>query len=173
MQTAAVAPSSRALAYLMTKDIAPTDRVVELGPGTGVFTKALLQRGIPAARLTLIESNVDFADLLRTRFDGAHVVHADAAVGPWQLHGGAEVDAVVSGLPLLSMSATEVSAILGEAFAQLKTGGGFYQFTYGPTCPVRPRLLDGLALRATLVGRTIRNLPPASVYRLNRRRMAP
>jgi phospholipid N-methyltransferase len=169
LRTAAIAPSSRALARLMTRDIVASDRVVELGPGTGVFTRALLERGVPPSRLTLVEANRAFAELLDTRFVDSHVVWANAASSRWQLTVDTEIDAVVSGLPLLSMSAEEVSGVLSKAFGRLRPEGRFYQFTYGPKCPVRSQLMSELRLRATLVGRTVRNLPPASVYRIERR----
>ncbi|HYF53350.1 MAG TPA: hypothetical protein VEA41_03745, partial [Salinarimonas sp.] len=61
LQVAAVAPSSRALAGLMTRGIGPcTGPVVELGPGTGSFTRALLERGVAEADLVLVESEPDF-----------------------------------------------------------------------------------------------------------------
>ncbi len=77
---------------------------------------------------------------------------------------------MVSGLPLLSFPQIAVVRILKGAFAHLREDGGFYQFTYGPACPV-PRRGAG-ALRPagrTKVGRTLANLPPASVYRISRR----
>lgn len=169
LRTAAIAPSSRALAHLMTKGVGPTDRVVELGPGTGVFTRALLARGVSPHNLTLVEANPEFAQLMRTRFAGPHIVCANAAFGSWQQPEDTELDAVVSGLPLLSMSTDDVSGVLSTAFAHLAPTGCFYQFTYGPKCPVRPGLLDALRLRSSLVGRTVWNLPPASVYRITRR----
>jgi phospholipid N-methyltransferase len=153
----------------MTRDIAASDRVVELGPGTGVFTRALLARGVPSSRLTVVEANPDFVDLLNTRFHDLHVVCANAATDSWQLLDHTEIDAVISGLPLLSMSVGEVSGVLSTAFALLRPQGRFYQFTYGPTCPVRSKLMKALRLRATRVGWTPRNLPPASVYRIDRR----
>lgn len=153
----------------MTKDIAPSDRVVELGPGTGVFTQALVDRGVPSSCLTVVEANPDFADLLSTRFPDVHVVCADAATDSWQLSEHTEIDAVVSGLPLLSMPVDAVAGVLSTALSVLRPQGGFYQFTYGPTCPVRATLLETLRLSATRIGWTPRNLPPASVYRIERR----
>ena len=76
---------------------------------------------------------------------------------------------MVSGLPLLSMPAKTVSAILAGSFAHLREDGCFYQFTYGPRCPVPGKLLEGLGLEATRMGRTLRNIPPAAVYRIARR----
>ncbi|MGB3483094.1 MAG: methyltransferase domain-containing protein [Mycobacterium sp.] len=168
LRTAAVAPSSRSLADLMTRHVdASIGAVVELGPGTGVFTRALLERGVAAEHLTVLESNPEFVNLLRARFPGASVVHADAARDPWPHN--AQIGAVVSGLPLLSMSAEDVMAVFASAFVQIRPGGAFYQFTYAMQCPVPKRVLDALRLQATLVGRTMRNLPPAAVYRIEAR----
>ncbi|MCF6385653.1 methyltransferase domain-containing protein [Mycobacterium sp. MBM] len=169
LRTAAIAPSGPALARLITKDINANERVVELGPGTGVFTHALLARGVQPSRVTVVESNPEFANLLRRRYRNVHVVCADAATDPWGLTDHTEIDAVVSGLPLLSMTAGAVAAVLTTAVSALSPQGRFYQFTYGPTCPVRTNLLDRLNLRSTRIGWTPRNLPPASVYRIERR----
>ena len=77
--------------------------------------------------------------------------------------------AIISGLPLLSMSSRKIMAILAGSFDCLRAGGAFYQFTYGARCPVRRPLLDRLGLRATRVGHAILNVPPATVYRITRR----
>ncbi|WP_064280036.1 class I SAM-dependent methyltransferase [Mycolicibacterium iranicum] len=169
LRTAAIRPSSSALAELMTRMIVPTaEHVVELGPGTGVFTTALLKRGLSARQLTLMESDPRFVELLQQRFPGADIVHGDAAAGPWELLHKGRVDAVVSGLPLLSMPAARVSAVLSAAFTRLAPQGEFLQFTYAGKLPVRTAVMTGLGLEATLIGRTFRNLPPASVYRISR-----
>jgi phospholipid N-methyltransferase len=169
LRTAAIAPSGPALARLITKEITASERVVELGPGTGVFTHALLARGVPPSQVTVVEANPEFADLLHARYRDVHVVCADAATDSWGLTDRTEIDAVVSGLPLLSMSVDAAEAVLTTALSVLRPQGRFYQFTYGPTCPVRMNLLAALNLRAERIGWTARNLPPASVYRIERR----
>ena len=73
---------------------------------------------------------------------------------------------MVSGRPLLSMPPRKVIAILLGAFRTMGPDGAFYQLTYGPRCPVPPRLLKHLGLEAHRIGGTLANLPPASVYRL-------
>jgi phospholipid N-methyltransferase len=168
---AAVAPSFPSLAQLITAEITVESApVVELGPGTGVFTEALLKRGVPEHKLVLVELESAFARLLETRFPQAKVYAADAARVSWpDLVDCPVAGAVVSGLPLLSMPPRKVFAILSGAFDRLRTEGAFYQFTYGPGCPVRRAILDRLGLRATRVGTTFANLPPASVYRIRRR----
>ncbi|TCR68405.1 phospholipid N-methyltransferase [Bosea sp. BK604] len=171
LRVAAVAPSGDALARLMTSEIVPGDGpVLELGPGTGAFTRALLERGLRENDLTLVEYGSDFARLLEHRFPQARVLWMDASqLASYDLFPAANVAAVVSGLPLLSMPPRKIMAILAGAFLSIRPGGGFYQFTYGPRCPVPRAILDRLGLKARRIGGTIRNLPPASVYRITRR----
>jgi phosphatidylethanolamine/phosphatidyl-N-methylethanolamine N-methyltransferase len=169
-QVSAIAPSGQPLARLMTQEIVPgAGPVIELGPGTGTFTKALLQRGVPEHDLLLVEYGSDFMRLLQQRFPRAKVLWMDARqLSQYGLF-MAPAAAVVSGLPLLSMSPRKVMAILTGAFQHMREGGTFYQFTYGPRCPVPRPILDRLGLKASLVGRTAFNISPASVYRVRRR----
>ncbi|RWD60464.1 MAG: SAM-dependent methyltransferase [Mesorhizobium sp.] len=172
LRVAAIAPSGNALAKIITQDITPgIGQVIELGPGTGVFTARLLERGVRPEDLTLVEYGANFTMHLKLRFPRVRVLRMDAAeVGEIELPSGAPVGAVISGLPLLSMPDQKVIAILDGAFAHLKPDGAFYQFTYGPRCPVARPILEGLALQATHIGRTMLNVPPAAVYRISRRR---
>lgn len=174
-QVASVTPSGRALASLMTSEIsADTGTVIELGPGTGVFTEALLNRGVRESDLILVEYGVDFARELAMRFPAATTLQIDAAqLRKIELQTSAPIGAVVSGLPLLSMPVRKVIAILEGAFSLLRHDGAFYQFTYGPRCPIPRPLLDRLGLKATFMGRTLANVPPAAVYRISRRRRRP
>ncbi|MEQ1950081.1 class I SAM-dependent methyltransferase [Mesorhizobium yinganensis] len=170
MRVAAVAPSGPVLARLITSEIKPeVGPVLELGPGTGVFTRALLAKGVPESDLTLIEFGPEFARLLTARFPQARVVSLDAArIVEAGLFQSGSVGAVVSGLPLLSMPQDKVAAIVAGAFAALRPDGGFYQFTYGPRCPIPPAILDRLGLKAVRIGLALRNIPPAAVYRIAR-----
>lgn len=170
----AVMPSGPALARLMTTHVNHLDGpVIELGPGTGVFTRALLARGVPTHRLALIEADPVLANVLIRRYPGAHVLSMDAArLGSTRpLFGDERASAVISGLPLLSMPAAQVSAIIQGVFdRQLRADGAFYQFTYGPRCPLPRSLLERLNLEAVRIGSALFNLPPAAVYRIGRRR---
>lgn len=168
----AIAPSGEALAELMTSEITPdTGPIMELGPGTGVFTQALLARGVSPRDLTLVEYGSDFVRLLQERYPDARVLWMDAArLGHGALLEKGTIGAVVSGLPLLNMSPRKVIAILDGAFGTLRPGGAFYQFTYGPRCPIPRPFLDRLGLKASCVGRTLLNVPPAAVYRITRRK---
>ncbi|MCR6478188.1 methyltransferase domain-containing protein [Variovorax sp. ZS18.2.2] len=170
-RVASVAPSSDTLARLITRGISPSDgAVLELGVGTGVFTRALLDLGIPEDALTLVECDDDFAATLRERFPRARVVQANATLLARREPFAADsFGAVVSGLPLLTMPPRRVMEILSGAFDRLRPAGSFYQFTYFPRCPVPRALLERLGLKAVCVGGTLWNLPPARVYRISRR----
>jgi len=168
----AVAPSSRSLAALITSDIRSLDDpIIELGPGTGVFTQALLARGVPRERLVLVEADRAFAKLLEQRFPGVRVLHMDAAhldqTGVF--FGRKKASTIVSGIPLLSMPIEKTIAILRGAFLRhLHADGALYQFTYLPRCPVPEALLECMGLNAVRIGFVAANLPPAFVYRLQR-----
>jgi phosphatidylethanolamine/phosphatidyl-N-methylethanolamine N-methyltransferase len=172
LRVAAVAPSGTAVATLMTQEItAKTGPVIELGPGTGPFTYALLERGVREQDLTLVECASDFVRLLHARFPHARVFWMDATwLEKYRLFENAPAGAVVSGLGLLTMPPHKVVAILSGAFSYLRPEGAFYQITYGPRCPIADSILDDLDLQATCIGHTLRNVPPASVYRITRRK---
>lgn len=168
---AAVAPSGKALAELITSEIGPeSGPILELGPGTGVFTRAMLNRGVPQQAITVVELDATFAKLLQMRHPGLHVLQVDAATLENQrLFDGRPAGAVVCGLGLLNMPEDVVRRILQGAFHHLGDGGSFFLFTYGSRCPVPPGMLEALHLRAELKGKTWRNIPPASVYRISRK----
>lgn len=170
VKMASVTPSGRRLARLMVGQLPEgCSRVVELGAGTGVFTRALLDHGIAPSGLLVVEINPALADFLRRRFPAVTVVcadarHLDALADEHGLLREGKLDAVVSGLGMLSMNRALRTDILRAAFAALSDEGRFIQFTYGPASPIRPRERDALGLRMRRAGATLRNLPPASVY---------
>lgn len=168
LRVASVTPSGKALADLIVSEIGPqTGRIIELGPGTGVFTRALLRRGVAEEDIVLVEKGAEFAALLRQRFPRAQVACLDAArvarICP------EPAGAAISGLPLLSMRPEKVFAILAGTFARLGEDAALYQFTYGLRCPVPHAVLQRLGLSAVRIGGTLRNVPPAFVYRIRRK----
>jgi phospholipid N-methyltransferase len=90
--------------------------------------------------------------------------HLEALAGEHGLLRDGKLDAVISGLGMLSMNSDLRCDILRAAFAALGDDGRFIQFTYGPVSPVRRRERELLGLRMRRVGFAMRNLPPATVY---------
>lgn len=168
----AVAPSSRQLGRAMARQVAAagTDPVVELGGGTGSVTRALLESGIAPERLVVLERDERLFRILSKRFPALRIVHGDARhlrrlLAPL---GIAKVAAVVSCLPLISMPRQACLRIVAESFALLGEGRPFVQFTYGLTSPLAR---DKLGLKGRITARIWANLPPASVWRYERRRL--
>jgi phosphatidylethanolamine/phosphatidyl-N-methylethanolamine N-methyltransferase len=161
----AVMPSGRVLARTMANyvDIKSTGPVVELGPGTGAITNALIERGIDQKRLVLVEYNPSFCALLRERYPLAKVVQGDAYTLRDSLRNvlSAPASAVVSGLPLVTKPMLTRLKLIREAFAALAPGAPFVQFTYSVAPPI-PKSLPGVSTEAS--ERIWMNLPPARVW---------
>ncbi|MFZ5735196.1 MAG: class I SAM-dependent methyltransferase [Pseudomonadota bacterium] len=161
----AVMPSGRLLARTMASyvDKNSTGPVIELGPGTGAITKALLDHGIDEKRLVLVEYNPSFCALLRERFPQATVVQGDAYALEKSLRDvlTETASAVVSGLPLVTKPMLMRLKLIRDAFALLGPHAPFIQFTYSVAPPI-PKSLPGVATEAS--ERIWMNLPPARVW---------
>ena len=161
----AVMPSGRPLARAMALCVDPAapGPVIELGPGTGAVTAALVKQGIEPSRMVLVEFNPVFCRLLRSRYPEATVIQGDA-YGLRRLLGTLlrqPAAAVVSGLPLFTKPLKLRLRLLTDAFALLTPGGPFVQFTYALVSPI-PRAVSGV--RAEASGRIWFNVPPARVW---------
>ncbi|MBS0212802.1 MAG: methyltransferase domain-containing protein [Proteobacteria bacterium] len=170
LKVASITPSSQQLAGLMVAELpADTRRVIELGGGTGVFTAAMLRRGIAPQDLMVVELNDELAAHLQRLFPQARVAQGDARqlariAADNGFADGGPVDAIVSGLGFLSMPKSLQHDIMAAAFACLRPGGRFVQFTYGPAVPLHRDVVDALGLQARKGRKAWRNLPPATVY---------
>lgn len=167
----AIWPSSARLAAAITREADPhAGSCIELGAGTGVFTRALLAQGFLPHNLVLIETCERFAQQLRNTFPGARVYEINATrLARHRLFSEEPAGVAICGLPLLNMSARHQIDILQGVFSHLRTGGCMLLFTYGPNCPVSRRLLDRLGLRARRTETVIANLPPAHIWKITRR----
>ena len=165
LSTGAVMPSSKALARTMASYVDPhsTGPVIELGPGTGPVTEALVQRGVDPKRLILVEFDPDFCRLLRTRYPAATVVQGDA-YRLRRLLGDTVRDpaaAMVSGLPLVTKPLRTRLRLISDALGLLAPGAPFIQFTYAMVPPI-PKGLSGITAKASDL--IWLNLPPARVW---------
>jgi phosphatidylethanolamine/phosphatidyl-N-methylethanolamine N-methyltransferase len=162
--TGAVSPSGKALARMMARYVEPDipGPVIELGPGTGPVTEALIARGIAEERLVLVEFNPDFCRLLRKRFPLARVIEGDAYALDATLPEFSEpVAAVVSSLPLFTRPETQRLKLLSDSFTRMHRGCPFIQFTYAT---VSPMPLKMRTFEAHVSPRVWLNLPPARVW---------
>jgi phosphatidylethanolamine/phosphatidyl-N-methylethanolamine N-methyltransferase len=161
----AVMPSGKALARTMAAyvDNHATGPVIELGPGTGAITTALVAHGVDQKRLVLVEFNPTFCALLRERYPQATVVQGDAYTlrdTLWDVL-KEPASAIVSGLPLVTKPMLTRLKLIRDAFAALAPSAPFVQFTYSVAPPI-PKSLPGVSTEAS--ERIWMNLPPARVW---------
>ncbi|MGX9964135.1 class I SAM-dependent methyltransferase [Roseomonas sp. F4] len=164
LRAGAFKPSSPDLARAIAARVDPSipGPVIELGPGTGAVTRALVERGVDPARLVLVEADPNFCALLRERWPQASVLQADAWDTPALLRDfDRPVAAVVAGLPLLIRPPSQRLRLVMGCLRQAVRGAPFVQFTYFVRSPV-PAPRPGL--RAHGSGMIWWNLWPARVW---------
>jgi len=165
-RTGSVAPSSPKLAAAMAHWLPsdPKSFVLELGPGTGAVTEALIKRGLREDRLVAIEHNPKMARLLREKFPRAQIITGDA----WQMdallrerrHPIESVGAVISSLPLLNFQLAEAEALAQQIRSVLQPQGNWVQYSYR-IHKLRTRGASSFRLRASKI--VWLNFPPARV----------
>ncbi len=161
----AVTPSGKMLARTMARYVDPASDgpVVELGPGTGAVTQALVEAGVAPSRLVLVEFNPTFCRLLRARYPEATLVQGDA----YSLRRLLETlliqpaAAVVSSLPLVTKPIKMRLRLIRDALDLMLPGAPFVQFTYSVAAPL-PRRLGDFSVEAS--ERIWMNIPPARVW---------
>tara|TARA_Y100000815_G_scaffold38439_1_gene31761 strand:- start:31247 stop:31885 length:639 start_codon:yes stop_codon:yes gene_type:complete len=161
----AIAPTSSETAMLMAShiDLDSGLPVLELGPGTGAITTAILGTGLAPLRLYAVEYSAAFCRLLRDRFPGANFLQGDAFDLPASLGEAAPpaFDCVISGLPLLNFPKEKRAHLLQTALDLLEPGRPFVQFSYGIIPPIP---LSDPSITVTKSRWIIRNVPPARVW---------
>jgi phosphatidylethanolamine/phosphatidyl-N-methylethanolamine N-methyltransferase len=168
--TGAVTPSGKLLARTMASYVDPRIRgpVIELGPGTGPVTSALVRRGIAQDRLVLVEYNPEFCKLLKRKFPKATIIQGDAydireSVGDFVDEPAA---ATVSSLPLFTKPLDQRLELLQGAHELMRPGAPFIQFTYAVVPPIPTQSGEYTASGSN---RVWLNLPPARVWVYRRR----
>lgn len=161
----AVTPSGRLLARTMARYVDPEipGQVIELGPGTGPVTEALIEQGVAQERLVLVEFNPTFCQLLRQRFPRATVIQGDA-YNLSRLMGSLAAmpaAAIVSGLPLFTKPLKMRLRLFHDCLDLMRSSAAFIQFTYAVVPPI-PKSVNGARVEAS--ERIWMNLPPARVW---------
>lgn len=169
----AVAPSSRGLSELIVDlaGVSQADVVVEYGPGTGSFTRRILEVKRPTAALVAVEYHPVMAAKLRRRFPQVDVAEDSVANLDRILteRGLGKVDSIVSGLPWAAFDEDLRDQLLDATLAALKPGGRFATFAYleGSVLAGGRRFRRKIRRLFTEVHRSPivwGNLPPAFVY---------
>ncbi|MEQ9258088.1 MAG: rRNA adenine N-6-methyltransferase family protein [Roseovarius sp.] len=165
-EVVAIAPSSAAVARKMTEGLEDVQGpVVEIGPGTGSFTRAILARGVAPERLTLLEMNARFCEILREKFPGVRVLNRPAQ--QIERIGLDKIGAVISGVPVLARPRIQ-REVVAPAFRVMAPGGIFTQITYSPGAPISEEMRRELGLTVERRGTVWANLPPARVFTFRR-----
>jgi phospholipid N-methyltransferase len=174
----AIAPSSRFLVEAMLRPLPLKNArvVVELGPGTGVMTRAMLELLPSDATLLTFEINPRFVRHLKSTINDSRLVvingRAEALLEELSRRGYRHVDAMLSSLAMGLMSDRERHALLSEITISLRKKGTFTQYQYLHGLQLRDRQLSKFDMSGLLaryfrsVQRKItwRNLPPAFVF---------
>lgn len=165
LQMGSIVPSSRTLSSRIA-DLAAADGdgvVLEIGAGTGVISRALLEAGVAPERLALVEIVPDMAEHLRESLPGATVLCADAFALTQHLpeRFAGRVSSVICGIPLVLLP-IERQRLFIEGVERIAPGLGFLLYTYCITSPLPYKKLGLSAKRETW---TPKNFPPASVWR--------
>lgn len=137
--------------------------VLELGPGTGVITKAILARGVKPQDLYTVEYSEDFVRHLQKQFDGINIIHGDAfdldaTLGDKR---GMTFDSVISGVPLLNFPVARRIRYIEDLLDRIPAGRPIVQLTYGPLSPVPAGKGDYTVEHFDFV---LRNIPPTQLW---------
>ncbi len=161
----AVMPTSTVTARRMASVVEPSSGlpVLELGAGTGVITKAILDRGVKPENVFSIEYSEDFVAHLRRRFPDVRVIKGDAfdLDRTLEAYPGIRFDSVVSGVPLLNFPAAKRIEFVERLLDLIPRGRPIMQITYGPLSPVPPKRGNYTVEHFDFI---VRNLPPAQLW---------
>lgn len=131
-----VTPSSRFLTKgIVDKiDFANAKVIVELGPGTGVFTFEILKRMTNDCKLILVELNNEMFDLLDKKINDSRVILVHGSANDLeqilQNHHIGQPDAIISSLPLSVMPEQIAENIIKTSSSVLAHNGRYIQFMY-------------------------------------------
>lgn len=159
-----IVPTSSVTARRMASIVDPNSGlpVLEVGPGTGVITRAILARGVAPENLYAVEYSSDFVRHLRRNHPGVNVIEGDAFDLDATLEGAPKLfDCVVSGVPLLNFPIGRRVAYIDDLLDRIPEGRPVMQLTYGPKSPVPPGLGNYTVKHFDFV---IRNIPPTQLW---------
>ncbi|MER8499217.1 phospholipid N-methyltransferase PmtA [Mesorhizobium sp. M0208] len=160
-----IVPTSSVTARKMASIVDPKSGlpVLEVGPGTGVITRAILAQGIKPENLYAVEYATDFVRHLRQLYPGVNVIEGDAFNLDATLGDRCDLifDSVISGVPLLNFPVAQRIAYVESLLDRIPAGRPIVQLTYGPLSPIPPGRGDYTVEHFHFV---IRNIPPTQLW---------
>ena len=160
-----IVPTSSVTARKMASVVDPSSGlpVLELGPGTGVITKAILEAGVKPENLWSIEYSEDFVRHLRRDYPGVNFIQGDAFDLDATLGDKRDTvfDSVVSGVPLLNFPVPKRVAYVEDLLDRIPVGRPIVQITYGPVSPVPPGRGNYTVEHFDFI---LRNIPPSRLW---------
>ncbi|MGP2491314.1 phospholipid N-methyltransferase PmtA [Mesorhizobium sp. PUT5] len=137
--------------------------VLEIGPGTGVITRAILARGVRPENLYAVEYSPEFVRHLRRLYPAVNVIEGDAFNLSAALGDNRDLtfDSVISGVPLLNFPVARRIAYLETLLDRIPPGRPVVQLTYGPLSPIPPGRGD---YRVEHFHFVVRNIPPTQLW---------
>lgn len=161
----AIMPTSARMANRMASiiDTGSGLPVLELGPGTGVITKAILDKGVKPENVVSVEYSSDFVRHLRGKYPGVNFINGDAfsLAETLENYRGQKFDCVISGIPLLNFPMHQRVKLVEDLLKLIPVGRPIVQFSYGPVSPVVARPDSYTIKHFDFI---MRNIPPAQIW---------
>ena len=161
----AIMPTSARMANRMASiiDTGSGLPVLELGPGTGVITRAILDKGVKPENVVSVEYSSDFVRHLRGKYPGVNFINGDAfsLAETLQDYRGQKFDCVISGIPLLNFPMHQRVKLIEDLLKLVPVGRPIVQFSYGPVSPIAARPDNYTIKHFDFI---MRNIPPAQIW---------
>jgi|TARA_B110001454_G_scaffold127870_1_gene119225 phospholipid N-methyltransferase len=172
LEIGAIFPTSNITSKLMASELELNNDsiVVELGPGTGKITQAILNKGVLDKNLILVEINDQFSKALKNKFPKVKIFNEDAVtfLTKFEENNKRKIDIIISAIPLVSLDKKTNDLLCELAIKNLSSKGKFIQITYFIKCSFSKNIIKSLKLNKSLVGLSLINLPPAFVWKITK-----
>ena len=170
LEIGAIFPTSKITSKLMASELEINKDllVVELGPGTGRITQAILNKNVKAKDLILVEINDQFSNALKIKYPQVEIYSEDAVtfLTKFQKRYKRKIDIIISAIPLVSLDKNNNDLLCDLAMKNLSAKGKFIQITYFIKCSFSENIIKKLQKKKNLVGFSLINIPPAFVWKI-------